>query len=928
MDPNVTNENAAQPKRAPRATYRLQFNREFTFAQAAEAAVYLHDLGISDVYASPLFQAGPDSTHGYDICCFGRLNPNLGGPEDFERFTTALKELRLGLLLDMVPNHMGAALSNAWWLDVLENGRGSRYAGFFDIDWDSPHAGLKHKVLLPVLEDHFGRVLEDGKLRLVFERGKFFIAYHDRNFPVNAATLPATAAQNPRAVIQAFNGIPGQPRTFDKLDAMLRRQHYRLAYWRVGAEEINYRRFFDVTELVSLKMERPEVFAATHEFLFSLLDAGKVTGLRVDHPDGLWDPQEYFERLQAGAPASDPARPAGSPLPAGPEAGAPRFIVAEKILSPGEQLPADWPVDGTTGYDFLNRVNGLFINAANAAAFDAIYREFTGGEGDFARAAYAGKKQVLERSFASELNALTRRLLAIAEHARHGRDFTFPQARTALLEVIARFPVYRTYLGAAAAEIAAADRAHIQKAVRAARSQPGEAFDFLERLLLLELKDELDDDGFKLAREFVMKFQQLTGPATAKGLEDTAFYNFNRLVSLNEVGGDPGKFGVDPAEFHEANTASAARWPHTLLASATHDTKRGEDVRARLNVLSETPDSWREAVGRWSQWNTDRKVSVDGRPAPDANDEYLLYQTLVGAWPDGAGTLEGLGRFRERVAAYMLKAVREAKAHTSWTDPNAGYEEAVREFIERALTDNANNLFLDDLRRFQRRTAFFGRFNSLAQTLLKITSPGVPDFYQGSELWDLSLVDPDNRRPVDYARRRRLLAEVSGGFNAAGGDPVRFAGELLRESASGKIKLFLIWRALDFRRREPDLFAHGDYAALPAFGERREHVCAFARVREKRAALVVAPRLVLGLTGGREIPPIGAELWKGTMLPLPQARTGDAFRNVFTGEVVKVAEHSGVQALDVAEVLKNFPVALLERAQGEERRSPHRQAVF
>jgi (1->4)-alpha-D-glucan 1-alpha-D-glucosylmutase len=882
-------------KSIPCATYRLQFNREFTFQQAGETLDYLRELGVSDIYASPLFEAGPQSTHGYDTCSFGNINPHLGATEGFERFTRAIRERGLGLLLDLVPNHMSATLSNAWWLDVLENGRESAYARFFDIDWRPNNPALHGKVLLPVLEDHYGKVLESGKLRLVFQDGKLFIAYYDRNFPVNLAAMAACGVDDPERILHDFNGAAGNARSFDKLDALIQRQNYRLAYWRVAPEEINYRRFFDVTEMVALKMELPEVFRETHALVLQWLAKGHVTGLRIDHPDGLWNPKEYLERLQKDNL---------------------RYIVVEKILCGDEQLPTDWPAEGTTGYDFLSRVNGLFVNGTNALAFDKIYCEFIGQEASFPAIVYESRKQVMERSFASELNALAHRLKSIASLTRGGRDFTFSELHRALEEVAASFPVYRTYLTENSGAVSEQDCHVIQSAMKAARERAGvklepAVFEFIERVLLAELADELDAAEMKAVRQFAMKFQQLTGPAMAKGLEDTAFYRFNRLVSLNEVGGEPGKFGVTPAEFHEANSTMAKRWPHTMLATATHDTKRGEDARARIDVLSEMPAEWRKAVARWSTINRDKKTLVDHAPAPDANAEYLFYQTLVSIWScDMKGEVPKT--FRERIAAFMLKAAKEAKTHTSWTEPNAAYEKALQDFVERVLA-GGDDAFLNEVRSFAQRVAFFGRFNSLAQTLLKITCPGVADFYQGAELWDLNLVDPDNRRPVDYASRQQLLSELKNNFASvedAGGD---FFPRLLRDQQAGAVKMFLIWRALNFRGTQRELFESSEYVPLAAMGAQQEHVCAFEREGKGRTIVTVVPRLVFGLTNGVQTPPIGAEVWKETKLILPRARPGDLFRNVLTREMVPAIEQDKSAALELRQVLKSFPVALLEK---------------
>jgi (1->4)-alpha-D-glucan 1-alpha-D-glucosylmutase len=692
-----------------------------------------------------------------------------------------------------------------------------------------------------------------------------------------------------------LNVAAGNGRSFEKLDALIQRQHYRLAYWRVAVEEINYRRFFDVTEMVALKMELPEVFCETHRTVFQWIERGKVTGLRIDHPDGLWEPKQYLERLQKNGPL---------------------YVVVEKILCGDERLPRDWPADGTTGYDFLNRANGLFVDGRNADAFGQIYREFTGENSNFESIVCQSRKQVLERAFASELNSLVRRLKNLAAGTRDGWNFSIGQLRGALVGIIASFSVYRTYITEDAATVSEQDRAVVKTAIKVARERndtnsESAVFDFIERLLLLDLAGLWDEAGARRAREFVMKFQQLTGPAMAKGFEDTAFYRFNRLVSLNEVGGDPGRFGVSPAEFHEANAAMAKHWPHGLLASATHDTKRGEDARARINVLSEMPEEWRKNIMRWPHMIRRKDARVGDVPPEIANDEYLFFQTLVGAWEAGSNGSNALIAFRERVQAFMLKAIKEAKVHTSWIDTNTGYEAAVGRFITLALQEMERDVDLGFLS-FARHVAFFGRINSLAQTLLKITSPGVPDFYQGCELWDLNLVDPDNRRPVDYELRRKMLAELKRGFEGVADGGVEFFSKLLRDENSGAMKLFLIWRALNFRERQRDLFDSGEYIPLTAIGQRKEHVLAFGRKWRERLVVVIAPRLVFGLTGGAEVAAIGLEIWRDTLLPVPQVRAGGLFRNVLTREMVPVGENDGVPAVELGAALKSFPVAMLE----------------
>ncbi len=933
--------------RTPHATYRLQFGRQFTFAQAMEVSEYLAELGISDCYASPLFQASPESTHGYDICRFDQFSPNLGGTAAFQRFTAHLRQLGLGLLLDMVPNHMGADLSNAWWLDVLEKGPASAYASWFDIEWRPCLSRLPGKVLLPVLEDHYAKVLEAGKLKLVFEEGGFAVAYYDRKFPLRPASYagilgevsgfgsssskarqlaanlaalverlsagrdlkrPAIHAELAKIkdqlrlwagesgafkeevgqVLHRLNGIPGKPRSFDVLDRILRQQHYRLAYWRAGSEEINYRRFFDVAELVSVRMELPEVFQASHALLFDLVRKGQVTGLRVDHPDGLWNPKQYFERLQTTA-------------------GTPLYVVAEKILTGDELLPADWQVAGTTGYDFLNHLNGIFVNQDNGEAFDAFYRRWTGSDSDLESIIYASKIKILERTLLSELNSLTDKLKQLASRTRYGLDFTFGQLKSVLQQVIAAFPVYRTYITSDTAEISPADRECIISALdRAQVCNPGPdpaAFDFVKKLLQLQIPEDLDDSGRQECRLWVLKFQQLTGPVMAKGLEDTTFYNYNRLVSLNEVGGHPAKFGNTLDLFHRHNLTKADHWPHSLLATATHDTKRGEDTRARINVLSELPEEWALAVARWSNINSGKKSQLDGQPAPDRNDEYLLYQTLVGAWVPEAENPAGLKTLRSRLASYMLKAIKEAKRHTAWTEPNAAYEKATKSFVEALLSGPANDPFLVDFVRFQKRVAFFGQFNSLSQTLLKLTSPGVPDFYQGTELWDFSLVDPDNRRRVDFEARQSRLQELEARSSE---DLICLCDELLRTHRDGRIKLWTTLRALRFRRDHPALFQAGSYIPLSGAGEKQEHLIAFARTTDREMAIVAVPRLAYTLSRGAS--PSNGAVWGKAELVLPPAAAGAPLVNIFTGEELRANANRTILCADL---FGHFPVALL-----------------
>jgi (1->4)-alpha-D-glucan 1-alpha-D-glucosylmutase len=991
-------------RRVPRTTYRLQFNRDFTFRDARDIVPYLHALGVSDCYASPILQARAGSSHGYDICDHSRLSSDLGGNEEFDAFADALREHGMGLILDAVPNHMGIGDSaNVWWMDVLENGAGSPFASFFDIDWSPVNPDLKNKVLLPLLEDQYGRVLEAGKIRLAFADGAFALWYYETRLPVAPCTYPCIleralnclavdraegyihlrelrsvltalrylpprhlntpdkvaerhrekevvkhrldtlCAASPEVrsaideAVREFNGMPGEPRSFDLLDSLIEQQAYRLAFWRVAAEEINYRRFFDINELAAIRMELPEVFQATHQVLFRLLAEEKATGLRIDHPDGLRDPSGYFRAIQqhyvlaqadvrgaGGSPTTDAGEPpAPRPEDLADQVAArlpvdsvwPLYVVAEKILSRGESLPGDWAVDGTTGYDFLNVVNGLFVDADNREAFDRTYHGFTGATADFQQMVGSAKKMTMLVAMASEINALAHQLDRIAERNRCCRDFTLNSLTFALRETIACLPVYRTYITGPEG-IASQDRLVIEEAVEEAkRRNPRTAeaiFDFVrDAALLTSVQDFAEADRPRLI-EWALKFQQLTGPIMAKSVEDTVFYTYNRLASLNEVGGSPELYGVSVASFHRQNTERLENWPHTLLATSTHDTKRSEDLRARLNVLSELPREWQAALSRWGRLNSSKKAVVENQPAPDRNDEYLLYQTLLGAWPAEPMSSEDRAAFRERIIVYMRKATKEAKVHTSWINPNAEYDDAVSQFVARLLPDVDDDPFLKNLTTFQRRVAFFGWFNSLSQMLLKLTCPGVPDLFQGTELWDFSLVDPDNRRPVDYGRRCEVLAGLQETIAQSGDDLSSLTAELLANLPDGRIKTYVLYRALEFRRTNPELFAAGSYLPVEATGAKRDHVCAFARTLGDLAMIVVVPRLVVGLARENEQPPMGEDVWGQTRLLFPSHLAGMCYRNLFTGEVLTAETAQGTSGPLLATVLNQFPVALLE----------------
>lgn len=820
----------------PASTYRLQLSGAFPFDAAAGIAGYLAALGVTHVYCSPVLQAAPGSTHGYDVTDPTRPSDELGGEEGFRRLCEALQRHGLKLLLDIVPNHMAIAThENRWWQDVLEKGPSSPYADFFDVDWEG--GSEPGRVLLPVLGDHIGRVLDAGQIQLRREGGKLFFQYFDRRFPLSAESL-AEWPGLPQASDEDLAALNADPL---KLDRLLSRQHYRLAFWRMAAEELDYRRFFDIDSLIGLRVEDERVFAATHALVLRWIREGRAHGLRIDHPDGLRDPEGYLIRLREAAPAA--------------------WIVVEKIVEPGESLPASWPVQGMTGYDFLNQVGGLFVDPQGERAITGFYCEFTGQGADFPALVRDNKLLVLREVLGSDVNRLVSLLRLVCRgHSRH-RDYTRGQLENAVREVIACFPVYRSYVRAAPRQVSEADERYVSTAVeRAKRNRPEIdplLFDFLRDLLLLRVEGELEV-------EFALRFQQLTGPAMAKGVEDTAFYRFNRLVSLNEVGGDPGWFGVSTEAFHEFCLATARDWPRTLLATSTHDTKRGEDVRARISLLSECPAAWAQAVRRWSELNEPHRR--DGRP--DRNAEYLLYQTLVGAWP-----IDG-----ERLSAYMQKAAREAKAHTSWLNPDPAYEAALADFVAAVL---ANGRFLADFQAFLAPLVRPGWITSLAQTLLKLTAPGVPDIYQGTELWSLSLVDPDNRRPVDYELRNRLLGEL------ANSDPA----ELTNSLDDGRAKLWLTREALAVRRRFPEALGPvGGYRPIKARGSRADHVVAFER---GGSVITAVPRLVLRLAGE----------WVDTAIELP----GGDWLNQLTGQ-----RFAGDEVL-LSELTARFPVALLSR---------------
>ena len=913
---------------------------------------------------------------------------------------------------------------NTWWNDVLENGPASRFSEYFDIAWRaSGRPALHDKVLLPVLAEPYGDILEAGGLRLVFDQGALSIHYENRRFPVAPASyaevlghalpdarqeagsdipahdeirrivtairnLPDRTGNSPAVLLEfehekkgmqcrlaelcagspaaarlveqtlaRFNGEPGDPRSFDLLDHLLDQQCYRLAYWRVAPDEINYRRFFDVNDLAGLSMERPEVFEAAHALILPWLAQGKVDGLRIDHPDGLYDPAQYFRRLQRRfrlacvrqvfeeAPASgslnwsDVEESLRERLDDGEHGawesagGPPLYVLAEKILGVRESLVETWPVAGTTGYDFLNQIGGLFVDDAGAAPISRLYQSTIDDDTRFPELAYRKKLLILRVSLASELHMLTTQLDRLAQQSRRSRDFTFNTLGQVLGEVIACFPVYRSYIDDAGASDS--DRRYVEAAVRRARLRnpllSRRVFRFIRDLLLGDASESFGAIDRSEQRRFAGKFQQVTSPVTAKAVEDTAFYVYNRLVSLNEVGGDPSGFGKKADELHLFNQDRQARWPFALSPLSTHDTKRSEDVRARINVLSQLPREWADCVERWRRWNEPHRKAVDDVAVPDANEEYLLYQTLIGAWPLGLSRSAVPGPFVKRIQDYMLKAGHEAKVHSSWLNPNADYDAAVQDFVGLILDDRSSGAFLDDFRSFQATISHYGLLDSLSQTLLKLVSPGVPDTYQGTELWDFSLVDPDNRRPVDYGLRRQTLSDLQAAVEATAGDRRELCRTLIANKEDGRVKLYLHWCVLHARREHPGLFTTGDYRPLEIEGTNSALVFAFARENGPTRAVIAVPRLWTRLVpvssqqwlyGASTAPAASAsdspesrkDVWQDARLMLNCPEQPTRWHNLFTGESLIAADRNGGLSIDCSDLFAHFPIALLMTA--------------
>ena len=962
----MANELRKQPFHIPSSTYRLQLNRHFTFRQATELLDYFCSLGIGDYYLSPFLMAAPHSLHGYDITNPSRVNPEIGSREELARLSESLQKRGMGIVADVVPNHMCIDYAvNEWWWDVLENGPSSPYSRYFDINWNPPKRDLVNKVLLPILGDQYGRILEDQQIAILYEQGAFAASVYGKPLPLAPRSwtlvlepagaelkkklggqnehvlelesiltalshLPPPSSRDPaklqerrrekeiirkrlaaltaasaaasdeiEASRRRINGVKGVPHSFDRLEELLAQQSYRLSFWKVAADEINYRRFFDINTLAAIRVEDPEVFQAVHALLFDLVKGGIVQGMRVDHSDGLLDPAEYFRRLQAACMA---ARGTGQHI----------YVVTEKILVGNERLRGDWDIEGTTGYDFLGTLNGLFVERGRRRAFHRSYESFIGASSSFEDLVYASKRLILQTSMSGELNVLAGKLDKISEQHRWSRDFTLASLRHVLRETVACFPIYRTYTTDREERPDPEDERHIRNAIAHAKrrnqSTDGSIFDFLESVLLLEDPEGLDDVQLGERRQFIMSLQQFTGPVMAKGLEDTAFYRDFALSSLNEVGGDPRQFGISPAVFHARNLQRRHSWPHALLASSTHDSKRSEDVRARVNVLSEIPGEWYAAIRSWHSANFAHKTGSGANQNPSLAEEYLFYQTLAGVWPlrdPGPGEREEL---TERLAAYMQKAVREAKVHSSWINPSLSYEEGVDRFVRASLSASPQNPFLPEFAAFVRRIQSAGLWNSLSQTLLKICSPGVPDFYQGCEIWDFSLVDPDNRRPVDYALRASLLARI---LKLQAHGPAPLLEELMRDASDGGIKLFVTSRGLCFRKSNRELLESGSYVPLRAVGAGQNHVIAFARSLGGRSLIAVAGRFFLSL-GAEQRPPTGEEVWGDSALVLRRNLSRAAWRDVFSESTIEIVPRNGKPTLPLKDVFAHLPVALLD----------------
>lgn len=918
----------------PSSTYRLQFNNHFTFQDAFKLVDYFHRLGISHLYASPLLQARKGSQHGYDVVNPNQLNSEIGSEYDFIQLIEKLKENKMGLILDIVPNHMAVGMENQMWKDVLENGSSSAYATFFDINWNPSKKKFKNKIFLPFLDKSFGQALENKQLCIMYDGGKFVLNCNDISLPtsleswkdivqplyneVSKLFLNQEKEKKLFSILQkinvncegaliaiksdiendlktyffeyqdvfnmlnkqldVLNGINGNPSSFDNLEKFIDSQNYRLCYWKVANDEINYRRFFDVYEYVAIRIENKEAFEASHKKIFELLKF--FDGLRIDHIDGLWDPQQYLENIRA--------------------AGNIPYLIVEKILTGNEKIRREWPVQGNVGYDFLNQLNSIFIFQENKDKFFEIYHNFTGVDTNTRDLKYECKKLLLNTSFASDINFLTFKLNNISAQMRYARDFTSENLKTALREIIACFPVYRSYIRAELSEIHEEDKKYIHAAIgRAKRINPlvdPSVYDFILNILLLHFNKEINEALQLECKDFVMHFQQVTGPVMAKGLEDTAFYRFFPLTSLNEVGGEIGIFGINLENFHKKNIERFSDFPYSMLTTTTHDTKRSEDVRARINVLSEIPELWEKAIKQWNGINQQYKVLIDDSLVPDANEEYLIYQTLIGTWPLDDLSEETYHQYTQRIQEFMEKAIKEAKLHSSWIDSNEPHHAAVKEFIVRILDIHSPNKFIDEFRCFIEKIISCGMLNSLAQLILKLTCPGVPDIYQGNEIWNFSLVDPDNRRIVDYELRQNYLNNTTA------------LQSLIKFPENGKIKLYLTSQLLALRKKLAEVFNKGSYVELKVEGDLKDHLIAFSRYLPNKIVIVLVSRFYTFLMKDFQNYKYMANPWEYIFLNVPTEFTQKKYKNVFTQQNYVFES----EKICLKEILEIMPFAVLE----------------
>jgi len=941
----------------PLATYRLQFNKDFGFRDAIGILDYLRDLGISHIYAAPILTSRSGSGHGYDVTDPTKIDAEIGGEEGFAEFRAAVEERGMGLVLDIVPNHMAASSENRWWMDVLEYGPDSPYAFYFDIDWRPPQRDLENKLLLPFLGSRFAEELEQGKFRIQYENGSFVLKYGEQAFPVAPASyaeilrysetqstvtpeVNSAAVQEWKGVIAvadsiaadhnlgtqaaaerrskfehmrerlrqllvssseiasllestltALNGTTGAPRSYTELERVLSEQHYRLAFWQTTSETINYRRFFSITDLVGVRVEDPTVFDSTHDAAIRLGFKPCTTGFRIDHIDGLRDPGGYLKRLhdRLAAQANADAEP---------------YILVEKILEPGEQLPENWPVAGTTGYDYLNAANRLLVDENHSAEIRDVYFRWIGNQTTFEDTLYEKKKLVMRTMLGVEARSLGRLLAGLARDDRYAREIDPIELTEALVEVTACLPVYRTYIQT----LDVPEGAHkvISDAVRAARKRrsnlPPACLDFLCDVLLLASPDHVRPEQREARLAFVTRWQQFTGPVIAKGLEDTALYTYFPLASSNEVGGDPRVVNTNPLAFHQFIAERQTHWRHTMNATTTHDTKRSEDVRARIAVLSEIPQEWERALNEWSRLNEKHRKQSNGAAVPDHNEEYFLYQTLIGTWPLCDADWE---HFVPRLQDYVVKATREAAVHTRWTRPNQAHEFALRDFVAAVVDRKKNSEFCARFEQFQERTALYGMLNGLGQVVLKVAAPGVPDCYQGSDLWDFRLVDPDNRGPIDFSARSSVLSGLRASTNR---ESPQYFKDLLRNWRDGRVKLELLARTLCTRRKNPGLFLDGSYVPVEVNGPHPQRIVGFSRNKGDDWAIALVPRCLAGL----QAPVIESEhqrFWAETSIRLP-ADAPKKWINVLAGNNSSVISARD-QQLSAADAFAEFPVALL-----------------